>query len=183
MNSLLTADDVRSVFGLTGVVHFPRYEAPHHRLDDRTALVLSTIGLPDTEWFMSRASLRADDLIDLVGWCGSRGAVPDSCRHWLVLGLFADTTLALDPDRGTVHALGEGVNGLLHKPIHRDVESLVYALTRFETLHRQLANDDEEAEGRVDALRAEITSVDPLPFADEDSPWHLALEEVVDGIW
>ncbi|MGW6286951.1 SUKH-4 family immunity protein [Streptomyces sp. NPDC055107] len=183
MKSALTADDVRSVFGLTGVVHFPRYDAPHHRLDDRTAFVLSAIGLPDTPWFMARASLRADDFIDLAGRYGGRGPVPDSCRHWLVLGLLADTTLALDPDRGTVHALGDGVNGLVHHPIHRDAESLVYALTRFEALCRRPGNDDGAIEERVDALRADITSFDPLPFADEDSPWHLVLEEVVDGIW
>ncbi|WP_411084606.1 SUKH-4 family immunity protein [Streptomyces sp. cmx-18-6] len=183
MNFAVTADDVRSVFGLTGVVLFPRHDAPHHRLDDRTALLLSTVGLPDTEWFMSRASLRADDFVDLTGWYGSRGAVPESCRHWLVLGLFADTTLALDPDEGTVHALGEGAGGPVHQPIHRDVESLVYALTRFEALRRRLADGDGEVEERVDALRDEIVAFDPLPFAEEDSPWNLAFEEVVDGVW
>ncbi|MFH9396388.1 SUKH-4 family immunity protein [Streptomyces sp. NPDC017413] len=112
-----------------------------------------------------------------------RGAVPDACRRWLVLGLFADTTLALDPERGTVYFLGEGEEGLVPTPVHRDVESLVYALTKFEALCRRLRNDDERTEERVDALRGEITSFDPLPFADEDSPWRLAFEEVVDGIW
>ncbi|MFD3739071.1 SUKH-4 family immunity protein [Streptomyces sp. NPDC058629] len=183
MNFAVTADDVRSVFGLTGVVHFPRYDAPHNRLNDRTASFLSSIGLPDTEWFMSKASLRTDDLIDLVSWYGSRGTVPTPCQHWLVLGLFADTTLALDPDQGTVYALGDGEEELVYHPIHRDVESLVYALTKFEALRRQLKNDDEETEERVDALRGEITEFDPLPFADEDSQWHLAFEEVIDGIW
>ncbi|MFF3969088.1 hypothetical protein ACFYZ6_04620 [Streptomyces rubiginosohelvolus] len=32
-----TADEVRSVSGLSGVVHFPRYDAPRNRLDDRAA--------------------------------------------------------------------------------------------------------------------------------------------------
>ncbi|PSK70728.1 hypothetical protein C6W96_20740 [Streptomyces sp. CS149] len=179
----ITADEVRSVFGLTGVVHFPRYDAPGNRLDDRTALLLSAVGLPDTEWFMSKASLRTDDPIDLVSWYGSRGAVPPACRHWLVLGLFAGTTLALDPDEGTVHALGDGEEELLSTPIHRDVKSLVYALTKFEALRQELENGSEEAEERVDALRGEITELDPLPFADEDSQWNLACEEVIDGIW
>ncbi|MGA5045219.1 SUKH-4 family immunity protein [Streptomyces arboris] len=182
MNFAVTADDVRSVFGLTGVVHFPRYDAPHNRLNYRTASFMSSIGLPDTEWFMSKASLRTDDPIDLVNWYGSRGTVPTPCQHWIVLGLFADTTLALDPDQGTVYALGDGEE-LVYRPIHRDVESLVYALTKFEALRRQLENDDEETEERVDALRCEITEFDPLPFADEDSQWHLAFEEVIDGIW
>ncbi|MFC8824220.1 hypothetical protein ACFT9I_02560 [Streptomyces sp. NPDC057137] len=38
-------------------------------------------------------------------------------------------------------------------------------------------------EARVDALRAEISEFDPLPFADDESQWTLALEEVIDGIW
>lgn len=183
MHFAITADDVRSAFGLTGVIHFPRHSARHNRLDDRTALLLSTIGLPDTDWFMSKASLRTDDPIDLVSWYASRGTVPDSCRHWLVLGLFADTTLTLDPDKGTVYALADGEQELNYRPLHRDVESLVYALTRFEALRKQLEKDDDAVEERVDALRDEITEFDPLPFSDEESQWNLAFEEVVDGIW
>ncbi|MET8883566.1 SUKH-4 family immunity protein [Streptomyces rubiginosohelvolus] len=58
MKFVITADDVRSVFGLTGVVPFPRYDAPHNRLDDRVALLLSTVGLPDAAWFMSKPTAR-----------------------------------------------------------------------------------------------------------------------------
>ncbi|MEW2133222.1 SUKH-4 family immunity protein [Streptomyces sp. NPDC005435] len=32
-------------------------------------------------------------------------------------------------------------------------------------------------------LRARVTEFDPLPFADDESPWSLTLEEVVHGIW
>ncbi|MEU2503442.1 hypothetical protein ABZ621_01890 [Streptomyces sp. NPDC007863] len=39
------------------------------------------------------------------------------------------------------------------------------------------------ADTTLDALRARITAHDPLPFANEESPWHLALEEVAGGIW
>ncbi|MET9553271.1 SUKH-4 family immunity protein [Streptomyces sp. NPDC006645] len=71
-------------------------------------LFLSTVGLPDTEWFMSKAGLGAADFIGLNEWYGNRGGVPDECRDWLVLGLFAETTLALGPDSGTVYSLGDG---------------------------------------------------------------------------
>ncbi|MFJ2647915.1 SUKH-4 family immunity protein [Streptomyces sp. NPDC087420] len=153
-------------------------------MDDRTALVLSSIGLPDTEWFMSKASLRADDSINLTQWYGDKGTVPKECADWLVLGMFADTTLALAPDTGTVYALGDGETELLYTPIHRDVESLVYALTKFQILQQELEDhDDADAEDRIDTLRAEITEFDPLPFEDENSQWHVTFEEVIDGIW
>ncbi|WP_405850752.1 SUKH-4 family immunity protein [Streptomyces niveus] len=71
----------------------------------------------------------------------------------------------------------------MYAPIHRDVESLVYALTKFENLRRQLSGGSEGVGARVDRLRAEITEFDPLPFADDESQWNLAVEEVIDGIW
>ncbi|MFG3369624.1 SUKH-4 family immunity protein [Streptomyces sp. NPDC048156] len=184
MNFVVSPDEVRTAFGLTGVVYFPRYSAPHNQLNDRAALLLSSIGLPDTEWFMSKASLRADDSINLSEWYADKGTVPKECNDWLILGMFADTTLALAPDTGTVYALGDGETELVYRVIHRDVESLVYALTKFQILQQELEDgDDEDTEERVDALRAEITEFDPLPFEDEDSQWHLTFEEVIDGIW
>lgn len=109
--------------------------------------------------------------------------MPKKCHDWLVLGMFADTTLALAPDTGTVYALGDGET-LVYRAIHRDVESLVFALTKFQILQRELeSGDGGDTEERVDALRAEITEFDPLPFQDQDSQWHLAFEEVIDGIW
>ncbi|WP_078968090.1 MULTISPECIES: SUKH-4 family immunity protein [unclassified Streptomyces] len=68
-------------------------------------------------------------------------------------------------------------------PLHSDIESLVYALTEFESLRQPLEDDDGETEERVGTLRAQISAFDPLPFADEESQWHLTFEEVIDGIW
>ncbi|NGO75227.1 hypothetical protein G6045_05970 [Streptomyces sp. YC504] len=184
MNFVVSADEVRAAFGLTGVVYFPRYSSPHHQLNDRTAQLLSGIGLPDTEWFMSKASLRADDSINLRQWYADKGTVPKESHDWLVLAMFADTTLALAPETGTIYALGDSEQGLVCKPLHRDAESLVYALTQFQLLQQELEDsDDEDREERVDALRAHIIAFDPLPFEDEESQWHLTFEEFIDGIW
>ncbi|MEV8352008.1 SUKH-4 family immunity protein [Streptomyces niveus] len=183
MNFAVTPDAVRAAFGLAGVVHFPRYDAVRNHVDDRTALFLSCVGLPDCEWFMSKSGLREADSVDLTEWYRDKGGVPDECRDWLVLGLFAETTLALAPGSGTVHSIGDTEGRLVYAPIHRDVESLVYALTKFEILRRQLSGGSEGVEARVDSLRAEITGFDPLPFADGESQWNLAVEEVIDGIW
>ncbi|MFE6132056.1 SUKH-4 family immunity protein [Streptomyces sp. NPDC056437] len=184
MNFAMTPDEVRTAFGLKRVVYFPHCSAQHNQINDRAALLLSSVGLPDTEWFMSKASLRADDSINLIEWYGDKGTVPKECHDWPVLGMFAETTLALAPDTGTVYALGDGETHLVYTPLHRDVESLVYSLTKFQILQQELEDgDDEDTEQRVDALRAEITAFDPLPFQDEDSQWHLTFEEVIDGIW
>ncbi|WP_030543260.1 SUKH-4 family immunity protein [Streptomyces albus] len=184
MNFAVTPDEVRTAFGLSGVTYFPRYGAAHNQVNGRTALFLGNVGLPDTEWFMSRAGLGAGESINLSEWYGHQVAVPKECQDWLVLGLFAHTTLALAPDTGAVYALGDGGPELVRTRIHRDVESLVHALTKFQALQHELeTNDDADTEERVDALRIEITDFDPLPFEDADSQWNLAFEEVIDGIW
>ncbi|MET9347576.1 SUKH-4 family immunity protein [Streptomyces termitum] len=86
------------------------------RLDARTAHLLSTVGLPDTEWFMAKASLRADDHVDIPRWYRTRGTVPRECRDWLVLGMLAATALGLDPNSGTVYALGDGPTHMTYRP-------------------------------------------------------------------
>lgn len=184
MNFAVTPDEVRTAFGLSGVAYFPRYSAAHNQVNERSALFLSSVGLPDTEWFMSKASPGASDSINLSEWYSNQGTVPKECQDWLVLGLFAYTTLALAPDTGAVYALGDGETGLVYTQIHRDIESLVYALTKFQTLQQELEESDaDDTEERIDALRIEITEFDSLPFEDEDSQWNLAFEEVIDGIW
>ncbi|MCX5443653.1 SUKH-4 family immunity protein [Streptomyces sp. NBC_00056] len=144
MNFAVTPDEVRTVFGLSGVVFFPRCNAMHSRMNDRTALLLSSVGLPDTEWFMSKASLSATDSINVAQWYSNRGTVPKECHDWLVLGLFADTTLALAPDTGMIYALGDGEDELVYTPIHRDVESLTYALTKFAALRQELGGRSQQ---------------------------------------
>lgn len=68
MTFAVTPDAVRSAFGLSGVVYFPRYDAVRQHVGDRTAHFLSSVGLPDTEWFMSKAGLRATDSVNLAEW-------------------------------------------------------------------------------------------------------------------
>ncbi|MEU6633453.1 SUKH-4 family immunity protein [Streptomyces parvus] len=143
-------------------------------MNDRTARLLSAVGLPDTAWFMSKASLRTDDVVDLVSWYGSRGAVPPGCRRWLVLGLFAETTLALDPDEGAVYAIAEGEEEINYSPMHRDVESLVYALTKFEALLQELERDRERESANVwtpCAARSQSSIHLPLPTKSHRGIW------------
>ncbi|MFE9015640.1 SUKH-4 family immunity protein [Streptomyces cyaneofuscatus] len=87
---------------------------------------------------------------------------------------------ALDPTSGKVYAFPEGSNGYI--PLHRDVESLVYALVEFRKLEIDHDNDvdPEELSAR---FKETVGAVDPTPFADQDSQWNLSLEELEHGIW
>ncbi|MET8883567.1 SUKH-4 family immunity protein [Streptomyces rubiginosohelvolus] len=82
-----------------------------------------------------------------------------------------------------VHVEADGEEEISYSPIHRDVESLVYALTKLGALLQELGRDRGGVGERVDALCGEITEFDPLPFADEESPWNPVFEEVADGNW
>ncbi|MEV6784685.1 hypothetical protein [Streptomyces sp. NPDC051098] len=44
MNFVVSPDEVRTAFGLTGVVYLSRYSATHNRLNDHAALLLSSVG-------------------------------------------------------------------------------------------------------------------------------------------
>jgi hypothetical protein len=183
MEFAVTSDGMLETFGLTGVVFFPSYESRGNRLDRRAAEFLSRVGLPDSEYFMAKASVGQEESIRLESWFGSeRGTLPQECREWLVLGHFVASLIALDPVSGKVYAFGEGEPLDAYEHLHRDVESLAYALYLFRKFEDE-ERGEEEIEERVDRLRSQIEAFDPLPFADEQSQWNLVLEEVVDGIW
>ena len=182
MEFAVTSDGMLETFGLAGVVFFLSYESEGNQLDRRTAEFLSRVGLPDNQYFMAKASVGQEESIRLESWFGSeRGTLPQECREWLVLGHFVASLIALDPVSGKVYAFGEGEPLDAYEHLHRDVESLAYALYLFGKFEEE--GDEEEVEQRVERLRSRIEAFDPLPFADEQSQWNLIFEEVIDGIW
>ncbi|MGK7235829.1 SUKH-4 family immunity protein [Streptomyces hygroscopicus] len=184
MSFAVSPDELISTFGLSGVVYFPRYESPHNRLDTRTASFLSSVGLPDEEWFKSKASVGQDESVSLAEWFGPEdGTLPKECQAWLVLGYFSASVIALDPESRKVYAFGEGEPLDSYTQLHRDVESLVYALHLFKKFDDQERDDDAGIEEQVDQLRAQIEDFDTLPFENEQSQWNLILDEVIEGIW
>jgi hypothetical protein len=184
MSFAVSPDELLGTFGLSGVVYFPRYESPHNRLDTRTANFLSSVGLPDVEYFKSKASVGQEESVSLAEWFGPEdGTLPEECRAWLVLGYFAASVIALDPETGKVYAFGEGEPLDDYTQLHRDVESLVYALNLFKKFDEQERDDDADIEAQVDQLRAQIEAFDTLPFENEQSQWNLTFDEVIEGIW
>ncbi|MEU7467149.1 SUKH-4 family immunity protein [Streptomyces sp. NPDC044984] len=184
MSFAVSADELLSAFGLTGVVYFPRHEEPGSRLDARTADFLSGVGLPDDEYFRSKAGDGQEESIGLAGWFGPEdGPLPEECGSWLVLAHFAASLIALDPGSGKVYAFGEGDPLDSYTQLHRDVESLTYALLLFKRFEEHARDDDADVDERLDRLRARIEAFDPLPFEDGRSQWNLVLDEVAEGIW
>ncbi|MFI8515141.1 SUKH-4 family immunity protein [Streptomyces sp. NPDC085460] len=71
--------------------------------------------------------------------------------------------------------------------MHADVSSLVHALMvleRGQTEYRDTNRDDDAARGAVvSRMRQDITTVDPTPFADDESEWSRLFEELGLGMW
>ncbi|MET7438754.1 SUKH-4 family immunity protein [Streptomyces sp. NPDC004082] len=57
MSFAVTPDELLETFGPTGVVYFPRHDAPGNELAPRTADFLSRVGLPDNDCFKSSAGI------------------------------------------------------------------------------------------------------------------------------
>ncbi|WBO64625.1 SUKH-4 family immunity protein [Streptomyces camelliae] len=187
MSFAVSSNEVLESFGLTGVVYFPRFDSADNLLDERTALFLSQVGLPHTNWFKSKASVGQDESISLTEWFSPEdGPLPEECRNWLVLAYFAASLIALDPETGKVYAFGEGEPLDSYAELHTDVESLVYSLHLFQQFlqhERDERGEETELEARAESLRSRISEFDALPFQDDESQWNLVLEEVLDGIW
>ncbi|MDX2563273.1 SUKH-4 family immunity protein [Streptomyces sp. TX20-6-3] len=105
---------------------------------------------------------------------------PLESRSWWSLGFLFTSLLALDPKSGKVYAFPEGTVDYIE--LHRDVESLVFALIEL----RKLENDheaDADTEELAARFREVVEAFDPTPFENEDSQWNLSLEELEHGIW
>ncbi|MBL3669694.1 SUKH-4 family immunity protein [Streptomyces sp. M2CJ-2] len=184
MSFAVTPAELLNIFGLTGVVYFPRYESPDNQLDTRTADFLSQVGLPHDETFKSKASVGQEESILLTEWfTPDDGTLPEECHPWLVLGYFTASVIALAPLTGKVYAFGEGEPLNTYTQLHRDVESLVHALNLFKEFEERQRDDQADIDEQVEDLRARIHAFDATPFEDDQSQWNLVLDEVIEGVW
>ncbi|MCQ0022518.1 SUKH-4 family immunity protein [Streptomyces somaliensis DSM 40738] len=171
-------------YGLGNMVYFPRNEIAD--FDDRTAIFLSSVGLPHSEAFSSRMDVEDpyDPDMDAIT-LGSRFDLynmtcPAESRSWWKLGYLFTSLITIAPKSGKVFFFPEGATDYVE--LHRDVESLVYALIEFRKLEVDHDNDVDPEE-LSERFRQVVSAFDPTPFADEDSQWNLSLTELEDGIW
>ncbi|MFI9210468.1 SUKH-4 family immunity protein [Streptomyces sp. NPDC053253] len=184
MDFTVNPQSVTSVYGLDGVTYFPRDGITG--LDARTASFLSTVGLPTSELFTSRMDMEDPygpdvDAITL----GSRFAhyglqCPLESRSWWSLGYLFTSLLALDPESGKIYAFPEGAVDYIE--LHRDIESLVFALIELRKVEKD-HEGDVDPEELAARFRENVEAFDPTPFEDENSQWNLSLEELEHGIW
>jgi len=104
---------------------------------------------------------------------------------WTVIGWLLNVHLALDPVSGKVHAFDADEETV--QELHTDVSSLVLVTLRFQRLLEEFAfSGDEEADferlgGEVERIRQKTSSIDPLPFRDDETIWSVAGDEIAAG--
>ncbi|AVZ70942.1 hypothetical protein SLUN_00325 [Streptomyces lunaelactis] len=183
MKYSVSADDIINLFGVQGIVFFPR-EEPGDASDKSPSIhFLHEVGLPHDDVFLSRidATDPGQDSV-LLGETLTRQQrpYPPAAEKWLVLGYFLDSILALDPANGQVYAFPEGTNR--HLLMHRNVESLVHALCALQNF--QLARESvEDKDAFAEEMRSKIERFDDNPFADPISEWNIIYEEIIEGTW
>ncbi|WP_338490986.1 SUKH-4 family immunity protein [Streptomyces sp. SJL17-4] len=184
MNFTVTPQSVTSAYGLDGVIYFPHSGVTG--VDARTADFLSTVGLPTSEVFTSRMDVEDPyapdvDAITLGSRFDHYGLqCPLESRSWWSVGYLFTSLLALDPKSGKIYAFPEGAVDYIE--LHRDIESLVFALIEL----RKVENDhesDAHPEELAARFREVVEAFDPTPFENDESQWNLSLEELEQGIW
>ncbi|MFJ9765595.1 SUKH-4 family immunity protein [Streptomyces erythrochromogenes] len=184
MDFTVTSDSVIATYGLDGVTYFPHQGATG--VESHTALFLSSVGLPASDVFASRMDVEDPygpgvDAISLGSRFDHYGLqCPDESRSWWSLGYLFTSLLALDPASGKVFAFPEGATEYIE--LHRDIESLVFALIELRKVEIDHDNgvDPEELASR---FRGAVGDFDATALADEESQWNLSMEELEQGIW
>lgn len=180
----VTPEDLVDAYGLHRITYFPHQCTP--AVDARTAGFLASVGLPLSDVFTCRTDVEdaygpEADAITLGRRFDHYGlACPAESRSWWSLGYLFTSLLALDPVSGTVYAFPEGAMGYI--ALHRDVESLVFALIELRKVENERGNGVAPEE-RAARFREVVGAFDPTAFTDEESQWNLALEEFEHGIW
>lgn len=183
MEYKVSTDKIIHLFGVQGIVLFPRDEPVAVSGESPSLRFLHEVGLPHDDVFLSRIDTTdpsQDSALLGEALAQQERPCPPEAEKWLILGYFLDSYLVLDPASEQVYAFPEGTNRYF--PVHRDVESLVYALCALQEFH--LARDSaDDKQVLAEGMRSKIEDVDGLPFTDPLSEWNIIYEEILEGTW
>ncbi|WP_405618799.1 SUKH-4 family immunity protein [Streptomyces sp. NBC_00076] len=186
----VTRSELVDIFGEDRVATVPATAFPPAAADTEGARLLRTVGVP-TGTLLLRRPDEDDGLLPLVQDVVSIEDFEDAAEgagDWPVIGWLLNAHLALDPVSGTVHAFDPDEETVTE--LHADVSSLVQVTLRLQRLLEEFTfsggEDEEEADferldGEVERIREETSSVDPLPFQDDETVWSVVGEEIAAG--
>ncbi|WP_060905209.1 SUKH-4 family immunity protein [Streptomyces scabiei] len=188
----VTRGELAGIFGEDRLATLPATAFPPSAADTEGARLLQTVGVPT-----GTLSLREPDedsgrlplVQDVVDAKDFEDASEDA-GDWPVIGWLLNAHLALDPGSGKVHAFDADEETV--RELHTDVSSLVQVTLRLQrlldefTFSRGDGDGDEEAdferlEREVVRICQETSSIDPLPFQDDETVWSVVGEEIAAG--
>jgi hypothetical protein len=187
----VTREVVERAAGVDGTVRrMPAGVAERYGFRGADVELLTTVGVPevaryglefrppvayDPHWLADHARLGG------YGW-----KVGPEVDGWVSLGNFFINTVMADPRTGRVYQFTEdpGVPLLLHADLSSFVRTVVVAVETARACEPVVGQPDEEQlTALVEAGRARVRDVDPLPFADEYSEWHEVFTNMENAVY
>ncbi|MFF7022750.1 SUKH-4 family immunity protein [Streptomyces klenkii] len=186
----VTRSELAGIFGEDRIATLPATAFPPTGADTEGARLLQTVGVP-TGTLLLRQPDEHDSLLPLVQdvVCikdfedAAEGA--EGAGGWPVIGWLLNAHLALDPVSGKVYAFDPDEETV--QELHTDVSSLVQVTLRFQrlldafTFSGDEETDFERLDGEVDRIRTETSTIDPLPFQDDETLWSVVGDEIAMG--
>ncbi|MGW0607543.1 SUKH-4 family immunity protein [Streptomyces sp. NPDC002640] len=177
----VTRAEVERAAGVDGTVHrMPAGVAERYGFHGADVELLATVGVPGVEEYglEFRVPVAYDpeltgdyEELAAAGW-----EVGPEVDDWVPLGHFSVNTVWADPRSGKVYQFTEGPLRplLLHADLSSFVRTVVVAVETARACEPVVGRPDEEERlaALVEAGKARVRNVDPLPFADEHSEWH-----------
>lgn len=186
----VTRSELAEIFGVDRLATLPATAFPPSTADTEGARLLQTVGVPTGNLRLREPdedSGRLPLVQDVVDAEDFEDASKDAGER-PVIGRLLNAHLALDPGSGQVYAFDADEESV--QELHTDVSSLVQVTLRFERLLEEFTfsgdDGDEEAgierlEREVERIRQETSSIDPLPFQDDETVWSVVGEEIAAG--
>ncbi|MFF4397126.1 SUKH-4 family immunity protein [Streptomyces sp. NPDC001480] len=183
----VTRSELAGIFGEDRIATLPATAFPPAAADTKGARLLQTVGVP-TGTFLLRQLDEHDGLLPLVQDVACIEDFEDAAEgagDWSVIGWLLNAHLALDPASGGLYAFDPDQETV--QKLHTDVSSLVQVTLRFQRLLEEFTfsgdeeSDFERLDGEVHRIREETSSIDPLPFQNDETVWSVVGDEIAMG--